>query len=193
MPQPGEIKHGREIGKADSVYHSHKYIWAACSICGKERWVDYTNSKPRAEKCAKCQLDLMHTPEVRRKISESIKKLNKSGAKHPMWKGGRAIDHEGYVHIYISPDDFFFPMASNGNRVREHRLVMAKHLGRCLLPWEVVHHKNGDKQDNKIENLALLKGRIYHVSITALQSENLKLHKRISELEKEIGRLKALE
>lgn len=56
--------------------------------------------------------------------------------------------------FYITPRGYR-KININGASVWEHRFVMEQHLGRDLLPEENVHHINGDKLDNKIENLEL--------------------------------------
>lgn len=82
------------------------------------------------------------------------------GPKSQFWRGGKYANGRGYTTINIttlSPEDHALAVTPNRklSTVLEHRLVMARHLGRQLLKSEIVHHKNGVRNDNRIENLEL--------------------------------------
>lgn len=72
------------------------------------------------------------------------------GEKNHAWKGGRYED-QGYIRV----KDHAHPYRNTSNYVAEHRLVVEKSIGRILYPWELVHHKNGIRNDNRIENLEI--------------------------------------
>jgi hypothetical protein len=69
--------------------------------------------------------------------------------------GGGRWNNKGYWRVLLAPDDPMVVMGAADRLVLEHRLVMARHLGRPLTPSEQVHHINGDRRDNRIENLQL--------------------------------------
>lgn len=68
------------------------------------------------------------------------------------WRGGRRPGGAkgAYIRVYVKEH----PFAVNGY-VMEHRLVIEKSIGRYLTRKEQVHHRNGDKKDNRLENLEL--------------------------------------
>ncbi|KKN75033.1 hypothetical protein LCGC14_0385350 [marine sediment metagenome] len=146
MPKLGEIrKYLRVRSQKPSGGTS---IWAACEDCGRERWAECKRGVPTHPRCRSC----------------GARNSSRIGPANPNWKGGRFFDKQGYVRIKLQPNDFFYSMAGQDRHVLEHRLVMAKHLGRNLQRWELVHHKGTkyplnsreNKGDNRIENLAII-------------------------------------
>ena len=78
---------------------------------------------------------------------------------HKQYRGGRVEASEGYWRVWISPDDPLASMRNHHGYALEHRLVMARALGRPLLLTETVHHIDGDKSNNALENLQLRQGK----------------------------------
>lgn len=94
------------------------------------------------------------TPAQLRKLSEANR-----GPRNNQWKGGRYVTPKGYAMVWVGPEH---PMANHMNYCFEHRLVMAEAIGRPLTRAERVHHVNGDKLDNRLENLMLFASEREH-------------------------------
>ena len=136
------VVNGEAIGKVPGWY-----VYVPCVSCGKERWTlkTLTQRLKYTGLCHKCNL------------------YAHSGENHPMWKGGRYIDNNGYVRVMIKGH----PFGNKDGYVLEHRFVAVKEWSINAVMGMHVHHKNGDRTDNRIKNLELLSCR-----------EHTRLHKR---------------
>ena len=93
-----------------------------------------------------------HTAESRKNMSLKLIR-NKFSERIP-----KTLDREGYVYIIENPTDLSRPL----RRVREHRLIVESCIGRKLYREEDVHHINGVRHDNRIENLILFSSTSAH-------------------------------
>lgn len=80
---------------------------------------------------------------------------DKTGDRNPKWRGGAMRMSDGRFLIY-SPEH---PYPNVKNYVLRYRLVVEQSIGRYLLPHEIVHHKNDDPTDDRLENLEVLTRR----------------------------------
>lgn len=171
VPQIGDVQKGRKLGYSINSANS-KFIWTACIDCGKERWIALRGNEPRTKRCPICngkrQVEIIRRRNVRQKT------------------------RQGYILVHLQPDDFFYPMAKRDGHIFEHRLVVAKALGRCLHSWEIVHHKHGfAKDDNRYPETLQLVTDDRHKQITILEQKIDFQAQRITKLEAELTLLRA--
>ncbi len=143
---------------------SEKKVEVCCDGCGKQSfaiWANYRRSQehrgnPGTTYCRGCASKISGKAKVGKPAWNRGRKLppHQRGQGHPSWKGGRYIDAHGYVAVH-HPGEHDNPRSKWENYVKEHVLVMEQHVGRRLEQGEVVHHIDGDRQNNKLSNLYL--------------------------------------
>lgn len=154
---------------ADKIRNAGKVkekVKLTCKECGSVFYEHESHAKRRV--CC--------TEECWRKYMGKARFGTKRGANNPAWKGGLVEHSRGYLYVH-APDH---PFASNAY-VFEHRLIMERWLrehrpksqyltglgnNKYLRQDIIVHHKNGDKKDNRLENLECM-----------TQSEHMRHHR----------------
>lgn len=135
-----------------------------CKGCKEYKlWSEFPSHNTRGEpgKAARCKPCMSvyresrkpPCPDCGKPISSRSKRCFECAMKAAVryQPGDRKIDDSGYVRVFM-PDH---PSVSGNGWLFEHRMVMSDHLGRPLRKGENVHHKNGIKDDNDIDNLEL--------------------------------------
>lgn len=132
-------------------------ITKKCEVCEKEfsKYPCYFKQRSGRFCSRKCMLDF--NSEEWKGENNPIRNYDNSGENNPMWgKPAWNYNPEGNKR-----KDGYVRVAVNGKRVLKHRLLMEKHLGRPLLPNEVIHHLDGNNENNNIDNLTVITQSIH--------------------------------
>lgn len=146
--------------KNPNYKHGRYYIGNSCAICGIK--ID-----PRSTYCHKCRPD-----RGNHSLSNEAKAIigKKSSAKftpeyiarmRDKYRGRRTTAINGYILV----KDYEHPNRNSHDYVLEHVLVMSEYLGRPIAKGEIVHHIDGDRSNNSIDNLYLCESRKAHSQV----------------------------
>lgn len=138
----------------------------------KGYWCRCVQRKAKCQLCEKEYYVSIHRINKTKFCSSECRAVANRGSNNSNWKGGRNVDRQGYVHV-VPPKEH--PLSDVRGYVLEHRLVMERKLGRHLEKWEVIHHINHKRGDNRIENLELFPNTHPLDSIWKLVKENKRL------------------
>jgi len=125
----GDIATGSELGNTKMA----KKVWQECPDCKYQRWIDkrYYDQPNHTGRCNKCSIE---------------------GSLNPKWTGGEYITSSGYKKILKKGH----PLSDRDGHIFEHRYVVCEKYGTGALIDRVVHHIDGDKLNNNIENLEIM-------------------------------------
>jgi len=131
--------------------------------------------------CSECAVrnEMVRQGFVIRGVKEAHAHLD--GDKNPAWKGGKFKDQHGYVFVYTGKGE------PKKRRQREHRLIWEQANGKILPDGWIVHHLNGIKDDNRLENLYAIP-RAAHSRLEMAGAYK----KRIRQLEAELHNVKPI-
>ena len=134
-----------------------------CDICRKLNQTFKNNLKNKTtHKCKDCsnkKNGLLKRGKANKSKGKPRKHLSREKAAN--WNGGRYINKAGYVMILIKSGSTNRKSGWENYRP-EHIIVMEKFLGRTLHKKECVHHIDGDKQNNRIDNLVIIDSNEHH-------------------------------
>ena len=150
-----------------------------CRKCYKEMRRAYLHEydhRKRRDACPECGAPKGKRAQFCRPCNNKHQPWRKVGKDNSNWKGGWTISTDGYVYRRVSPE----PTTTGRAYKAEHRLIWEQAHGPIPKGW-VVHHLNGDKADNCLENLAAMPRTAHNPSLIVAP-----YRKRIRNLERQL-------